>query len=96
VDNLRHNHEPSPVSTHPTLRHQELSAKSSQIENQLQQGVSTRQTMRGLHQTGESGLKAQDIYNLRKDPRKKFLEGQDSDPGVDITTAREWRLDIQL
>jgi MULE transposase domain len=64
------------VSTHPTLRHQGLSAKSSQIENQLQQGASTRQIMRGLHQTGESGLKAQDIYNLRKNLRKKFLKGK--------------------
>jgi hypothetical protein len=53
-----------------------LLAKSSQIENQLQQGVSTRQIMRGLHQTGESSLKAQDIYNLRKDLRNKFLEGK--------------------
>jgi hypothetical protein len=96
VDNPRHNHEPSPVSIHPTLRHRELSAKSSQIENQLQQGVSTRQIMRGLHQTGESGLKAQDIiYNLRKDLRKKFLEGK-TPIQASITTARERRLDIQL
>ena len=78
VDNPRHNHEPSPVSTHPTLRRQELNANSPQIETQLQQGVSTRQIIRGLRHTndGASGLKPQDIYNLRKDLRRKFLEGR--------------------
>jgi hypothetical protein len=46
------------VSTHPTLRRQELNANSQQIET-LQQGVSTWQIIRGLRQTndGASGLK---------------------------------------
>ena len=48
IENPRHNHEPSPVSTHPSLRRLELEDKSERIDAQLYIGVSTRKILTGV------------------------------------------------
>jgi hypothetical protein len=71
-----HNHEPSPPSTHPSLRRQELNAKAARIEAQIALGMPTRQVLSGIEKEARSSLKAQDIRNLRKMLRRQFLKGR--------------------
>ena len=77
IENPRHNHEPSPVSTHPSLRRLELDDKSERIDAQLYIGVSTRKILTGVRREDpDSSLKSRDVYNYRRKKHVEFLNGR--------------------
>ncbi|KAJ6126037.1 hypothetical protein N7471_010664 [Penicillium samsonianum] len=73
----KHNHQPSPASTHTAQRKLDLTHKSDQVENGLRQGHTTRQILTEIRETDpESVLIPQDIYNARKKLSQLFLAGR--------------------
>ncbi|OQE59258.1 hypothetical protein PENNAL_c0329G06460 [Penicillium nalgiovense] len=73
----KHNHLPSPASTHMAQRKLELTHKKDEIENALRQGRTTRQIMTEIHKADpESILTPRDIYNTRRKLSDIFLAGR--------------------
>ncbi|OGE46879.1 hypothetical protein PENARI_c095G04295 [Penicillium arizonense] len=77
VENQHHNHEPSPPLTHAPHRMKELNTKASNIEKQLEQGLSTRHILTSIRKDDQdSCLIARDIYNFRRKLHMEFLAGR--------------------
>lgn len=75
----RHNHDPSPISTHSAHRHRQVLEHTTQIEAQLKNGIDTRHIIASLVKEGGDsiGIKNRDIYYFRRDMRKRFLDGRE-------------------
>jgi len=73
----RHNHHPSPPSTHPTLRRQEMEEKGSQVEAQLKAGMNTGQILSAIYNEDDSSaIKPRDIYNKCQKIHHELLDGK--------------------
>ncbi|KAL2007168.1 hypothetical protein VTN00DRAFT_8606 [Thermoascus crustaceus] len=76
IRELSHNHDPSLITTHPSLRHDELVKKQQQIEAQLYLGTPAHKILEVLKKEDlETSIKPQDIHNLCQILHRKFLDG---------------------
>jgi hypothetical protein len=64
VSNPKHNHEGSPIHTHPTLRALQVKALYQTITSQLNAGISPYQILETARQSDSNTLLPRDIYNL--------------------------------
>jgi hypothetical protein len=76
VSNPEHNHEGSPIHTHPTLRALQVKASYQTITSQLNAGISPRQILETARQSDSNTLLPRDIYNLRQKLYHEFLDGR--------------------
>jgi len=72
-----HNHGPSPISTHPVLRREEVNTHSEAIKRHLSVGTRTSHILTMLRQSDPANsIKPRDIHNLRARLRTEFLDGR--------------------
>ena len=77
VENVSHNHRPSPTSTHPVQRSNELSTIQADIQKHFKQGVPTRQILTSIrNENPDSYIIPRDIYNFRRKVHIESLAGR--------------------
>lgn len=76
VENSLYNHDPSPLSTHPVHRQSDLIKNADNIQQQLTQGIPTRQILSRIQESDPDTFISRDIYNFRKKVNIEFLTGR--------------------
>ncbi|KAJ5111191.1 hypothetical protein N7532_001726 [Penicillium argentinense] len=90
----KHNHKPSPATTHVAHRKHELAQKREQLQNWFKQNLPTRQILRLLRaEDKRTCLLPKDINNARMRMNDEFLAGQTPIQALlmELPTDGEWR-----
>jgi hypothetical protein len=76
IKNASHNHGALPIHTVPRLRVRERKRLLEVITAQLNAGIYPRQILEAARQNDSSDLIPRDIYNLRQNLYREFLDGR--------------------